>query len=118
MEAGDWFMYLSTVRMAPLQYGVSLIEAKALSPNPAYTEMVPLLDCRRLLPPTVGGAGIVGQSALGAGGGGGGELELVDVGLWTVNAVVRVDSVELVVGGAELVVGKTLEVVDTEAEVD
>jgi hypothetical protein len=80
--------------------------------------MVPLLDCRRVEPPTCGGVGITGQSALGAGGGGDGGLELVGVGLCTVDAVVRVDSVELVVGGAELVVGNTLDVDDGEVEVD
>jgi hypothetical protein len=90
--------------MVPLQYGVSLIEAKALSPNPVYTEMVPLLDCRRVEPPTCGGVGITGQSALGAGGGGDGGLELVGVGLCTVDAVVRV--------------GNTLDVDDGEVEVD
>lgn len=39
---------LSTVRMAPPEYGVSLSETEAMSPNPEYTDIVELLDCRRL----------------------------------------------------------------------
>lgn len=64
--------------------------------------------------------GIPANPALGDGaGGGGGELELVDAGLWTVEAVVKVDCAELAVDVAELVVGCTeLDVDETELEVD
>jgi hypothetical protein len=116
-KGGDRLHYLSTVRIAPLQYGISLVEAVALFPNPVYTDMVELIACLRPLELIVFGGGIVGQSALGFADGGG-ELELVAGGLWLVDAVVRVVSVELVVGGTELVVGSALEVDETDVVVD
>jgi hypothetical protein len=111
--------------MAPPEYGVSLSETEAMSPNPEYIDIVELVDCRRLwdfetnLDWIVFIGGVPANPALGGAGGGGGELELVDAGLWTVEAVVKVDCVELAVDVAELVVGCTeLDVDETGLEVD
>jgi hypothetical protein len=105
-----------------MQYGVSVVEAIAVFPNPVNTVIVPFPDdqpdCRRLFFPDliIFPLGNVGPKA-GDGVAGGGGLELLDVGLWIDDAVVR--AVELVIAGAELVVGSTVLVDDgAELEVD